>query len=208
MLFSGLVFTQGCCYLSGAESRPWGGLGGGGRPGKAGAGAGAGKGRPGPPGSSSSSSSRPPSSRARHGPRQGSRAAIGAAAAGRSPSAPSGSPSGGPQQGGRGNSAGRVAVGLSGPLRRRRRSAGNKKPPPGQGQGAGAAGRRGRGRGQSGQVSMTWPSARYWGRPWAARLNASASGPAPRLRLLRRITATPWGQTSDDHGGHRRRSAR
>ena len=68
-----------------------------------------------------------------HGARKG-------AAAGRGPSAPLRIASGGPQQGGRGGRAGRVAAGLSGPLRRRRRSAGNRKPPPGQGQGQGPQG--------------------------------------------------------------------
>ena len=64
----------------------------------------------------------------------------GAQQQGRSPSAPLRIASGRPQQGSRGSSAGRVAAGLSGPLRRRKRSAGNKKPPPDQGQGQGPQG--------------------------------------------------------------------
>ena len=97
-------------------------------------------GRPGRPRQGRRGRSRPPGSRARPGPRQGSRAPTGAQQQGRNPSAPLRIASGGPQQGGKGDRAGRAAQPLTGPLRRRRRSAGNRKPPPGQGQGQGPQG--------------------------------------------------------------------
>ena len=73
-------------------------------------------------------------------PTAGQQGAHRGAAAGARPLSPLRIASGGPQQGGRGNRAGKAAAGLSRPLRRRRRSAGNRKPPPGQGQGQGPQG--------------------------------------------------------------------
>ena len=137
MLFNPPHFSPGCSYLSGAESRPWGGLRGGGRPGRAGQGSQQGH------GVGQAATGQQQAATGQQGaawPTAGQQGARGGAAAGARPLSPS-------QDRLRRAAAGRQeqqcqqgGVGLSGPLGRRRRSAGNRKPPPGQGQGQGPQG--------------------------------------------------------------------